>query len=239
MTSVAVVSALPEEAGSLVSRAWFGSRLRTRPGHFVRLRLAGRPLVVGWTGDGHRCAEAGLRTLLAEVRVEALWLMGVAGGLSPDLNVGDLVVSGEVRDGDGVAPPPDPQWVARAQDAGARPGTLVTADQIATTASEKADLWASCGEPAPATVDLETAVWARVAGELGVPYVAVRAVSDAAGETLPMDFNRLRGDDGRVRKSRVALAALGRPRQIPALIDLGRRVRRCAERLADCCAATL
>jgi len=91
----------------------------------------------------------------------------------------------------------------------------------------------------PAAVDLETAAWARVAGELGVPYLAVRAVSDTASETLPVDFNRLRGADGRVRRSAVVLEAVRRPRLIPGLFDLGRRTRRCAERLADSVEAIL
>jgi len=236
----AVVTALREEVAPLLSRARVERRLRLRPGCFFRIRLGGRPLVAGWTGDGNLCAAAGLRALLAEVRVEALWLMGIAGGLSPELGVGDLVVAGEVHDAEGTAPPPDPAWLERVLAvSGGAAGILVSAGRIATTPEEKAALWTSCGEPVPAAVDLETAAWARVAGELGVPYLAVRAVSDTASETLPVDFNRLRGADGRVRRSRVVLEAVRRPRLIPGLFDLGRRTRRCAERLADLAEAIL
>lgn len=235
---LAVVTALREELGPLLARGRREGRLRLGPGRGHRLRLGPRPLVAAWTGDGAASAAEGLRALLARVRPGALLLMGVAGGLSPRLEAGDLIAARQVRDAAGPAPPPDPALLERAVGSGrTTPGILLTVERIATTPEEKARLRRGLGTEEPAAVDLETAVWARAAGELGVPYLAVRAVSDPAKEALPLDFNRFRDSRGRVRRLAVALHALRHPGMIGELRALDRRVRRCAERLADFVAA--
>ena len=233
-SGLAVVSALREESAALLARGRVEERLRVPQGRFVRLRLGERSLVAGWTGDGATCAAAGLRGLLESVAVERLLLTGIAGGLSPELAIGDLVVAREVRDGEGAAPPPDAAWLGRVTRERPLPcGLLVSAPQIAGTADAKASLWRAHGAIAPAAVDLETAAWARIAGQARVPYLAVRAVSDTASEALPIDFERFRGADGRVRRGRLILHALLHPSRIPHLLELGRRTRLCGERLAD------
>ncbi len=175
-----------------------------------------------------------MATLLAAVEVDRLIVVGVAGGLSPALTVGDVVAARTVRDETGVAP--DPRfWFADDPSTGPRVamGTLITSRRVATTSSEKTALWREHGAPVPATVDLETASLARVAHEAGVSYMALRAVSDPVGETLPLDFNEFADETGHVRQGAVARHALRYPRLIPTLRRLGRRVGRCAERLAD------
>ena len=229
-----MVTALREELAPLLARSRVEGRLRAGRGRFYRLRLGPRPIVAGWTGDGARCAAEGLEDLLSRVPVDALILAGVAGGLSPELAPGELVLAREVRDETGPAPTPDPRWVERALSAvPATAGVLLSARRIAATAERKAELRRRLAGGAPAAVDLETAAWARVAAARGVPYLALRAVSDAAGETLPLDFERWRDRRGRVRRAGVALHALLHPGTIGALLDLRRRVRLCAERLAS------
>jgi hypothetical protein len=64
-------------------------------------------------------------------------------------------------------------------------------------------------------------------------------VLDAAGEGFCLDFNRLRGPDGRFSRARICEAALRRPLQaMPELVRLERRGRSAARALgeffADC-----
>ena len=229
-----MVTALREELAPLLARSRVDGTVRAGRGRFYRLRLGTLAVFAGWTGDGARCAAEGLQDLLSRLPVDALLLAGVAGGLSPELEPGALVIAREVRDAGGAAPPPDPGWVERALDAvPATAGTLLTARRIAATAERKVELRRRLGGAAPAAVDLETAAWARAAAAHGVPYLAVRAVSDTAAETLPLDFERWRDRRGRVRRGGVALHALLHPGVIGALLGLRRRVRLCAERLAD------
>lgn len=63
-------------------------------------------------------------------------------------------------------------------------------------------------------VEMEGAAWAAIAGDLGVPFAAVRVVSDHANRPLPGPQSKggqrawLLHDDGRPRKLRLAVALL-------------------------------
>lgn len=148
--------------------------------------------------------------------VDRILSIGFCGALDPALRIGDIVVSGEVPKGLGAS------FVR---------GDVVSVDRVAITVRDKCDLRASTGA---AVVEMESAAVAQKAREWDVPFGCVRVVSDVAGEDLPLDFNRYRDADGRFERTRIALAALGRPFTVlPGLIRLDRHCRRAAERLGE------
>ncbi len=70
--------------------------------------------------------------------------------------------------------------------------------------------------------------------EWGVPCRAVRAVSDTAGEDLPLDLNRYRDGDGRFQLARIALAGILRPFTVlPKLMRLNRNSKLAADKLGE------
>jgi hypothetical protein len=108
---------------------------------------------------------------------------------------------------------------------------LHSIDRVAITAAEKRELRERTGASA---VDMESAAIARKGSAWGVPFFAIRAVSDTAHEDMPLDFNQYRSADGRFSRSRIAMAALIRPlSRIPALLRLDRNCRIAAESLGD------
>ncbi len=108
---------------------------------------------------------------------------------------------------------------------------IVCSDRVAVTAAEKAALREKTGA---AAVDMESAAVKRKAEEWGVPFRSVRAVSDVAGEDLPLDFNLYRDSRGRFSPLRISLAAIARPfRVIPGLLRLERNCRIAAESLGE------
>jgi adenosylhomocysteine nucleosidase len=108
---------------------------------------------------------------------------------------------------------------------------IVCSDRVAVTAAEKAALREKTGA---AAVDMESAAVAQKAQEWGVPFRSVRAVSDAAGEDLPLDFNLYRDAQGRFSRGRIALAAMANPfGRIPGLLRLERNCRVAAESLGE------
>jgi len=156
------------------------------------------------------------RALERKPEVDRILSIGFCGALDPALRIGDIVVSGEVPKGLGAS------FVQ---------GDVVSVDRVTVTAREKGDLRAATGA---AVVEMESAAVAKKAREWDVPFGCVRAVSDAAGEDLPLDFNRFRDADGRFERTRIALAALGRPFTVlPGLVRLDRHCRRAAERLGE------
>ncbi len=213
--------------------------LHRGPGRFFTGDLCGQKVVLGWTGDGRRAAREGLEALLGEREASRLLVLGVAGGLTAGLAIGQLVVAREVRDAGGPAPDPDPEWIEGAMELpGMREAILYTHDRILTAVADKDALGrrllaASDTRVGAATVDLETAVYARVAHERGLPYTAIRAVSDTVEEELPLPLDRFCDADGSTRRGRVALYASTHPWVIGALLKLRLRLGECARRLAN------
>src|SRR4030095_3330971 len=120
-------------------------------------------VVVASTGDGPRRASRAAAALCARHRPSLVIGAGVAGALTPDLGVGDLVVAHRVLDAEGETPWPNGVLVVQAAaKPGARQGTLVSVDRPLVSASEKL-AWAARVGPGPAAVDMESAAWARAA----------------------------------------------------------------------------
>lgn len=161
---------------------------------------------------------------------------GIAGALDPTLLAGDLVlhlppfvpsaVEGRATsDTPGVSTSLDTNgfenWDERLKAAlpHAHHGTIIGQDRIAATAAEKAALHAATGALA---VDMESHVAARVAARLGLPFAAIRTISDTADETLPLAALVGMNPDGSMALGKVLASLARRPSQLPALIRIGR-----------------
>lgn len=231
--AILVVGALGREIAPLARRLESARRESVGRLRVTRGELSGREVAVIAAGDGQRAAERGLAAALERLEVAAVLGVGVAGGLSPQLAVGDLVLADGVEDREGrVFEPPLWSWSERARECVGRCGRVVSAEEIVGPASAKEGLWRQLGSPANAVVDLESATWARLAAQAELPWLILRAVSDPAGEDLPVDFNRFRGADGRIKSRKVAAHALAHPSVVRPLQELAARIGPCAERLA-------
>jgi adenosylhomocysteine nucleosidase len=231
---VAILAALPEELSGIPRRLEQVEAQRVGGLKATSGLLANRPVVFAATGDGAARAARNAAAILDQVSPTRLVILGVAGGLSPGLHPGDLVVARRVVDlGDNTpVPQPDPDWQERALASGATPALVVSSPRILVRAEDKALAYAALRTSSVAAADLETAALAREAARRGIPYLALRAISDPAEETLPMDFERLRDREGGVSRPRVLLHALARPGLIRSLVMLSKRLSTCAERLA-------
>ena len=89
---IGVVAALPEEIRPLQQRLDKARRLPLGRNKALQGSLGEVRLVTLATGDGGERARRGLTDLLSQVEVEAVIVIGIAGGLSADLEVGDVVV---------------------------------------------------------------------------------------------------------------------------------------------------
>lgn len=221
----------PENAGGSVTAS---GGLRS----VYRGRLSGVPVVVVVTGDGERNARLGVQDLLETVAPDRLLALGVAGGLVPELKLGDLVVASHVLRKGAAALRPLPSVLSLALRAtGAAEGVVVTGSRLADSPAAKAQLyrWSrdQVGPECPAVVDLESSFYAAAAEEAGIPWVVIRAVSDTASEALPSYLNQCRDSGGSVRRAPVLGWALRRPTSIPTLLRLRGRVRKNGKLLAD------
>jgi adenosylhomocysteine nucleosidase len=171
--------------------------------------LAGPDLAIHVSGIGAAAAERAGAALTAGP-LSGLVAAGFCGALSPHLRVGDLVAADEVRDeASGETFAPDPRMLAAAP--GAR-GRLVSARRLARTPADRARLDGLA-------VDLESAALARASRAAGVPFLALRAVTDESRHRLP-DFDRLTDAAGRLTPGAGLLFFLRHPRELPALLRL-------------------
>jgi len=224
---IAVVTALPEELAPLLARLIGPAAERRDGARLWRGRLGARPVLLACSGDGNENALRGARSLLAGNRPDALIGAGVAGALTADLPMGSIVFGERVFDSAGEAPGAAPAWLDRART---RPDAvaaiLFTADRVVGSADRRRELAARLPPGRPAAADLESACWARAAAEREVPFLALRAISDEAGEDLPELLSACQFPGGPIRRGCVARRALFRPATAWKLLELRRRVRR-------------
>lgn len=227
-----IVAPLARELAPLVRALRDASRVVVR-GVAVRAgEIDGRAVLIAATGDGATCARRGLDRIFAssDLGIDRVLVIGIAGGLDPDLAVGEVVHATTVVSADGTpAPAPD---ATGADGPSGRCGAIVTVPRILATREAKRAAFDAADRPEGAVADLETVPYAHACAATGIPYSAVRVVSDTATEDLPLDFERYRLRDGRVSSARVAAAAIVRPKKMAALAALRRRVDRAAEALA-------
>jgi adenosylhomocysteine nucleosidase len=201
------------------------------------------------TGIGRKNAERSVREFLAGNSPNLVLTCGFAGGLNPDLKLGDVVFEifppssrgdeAQIKIGNQSEPPSAFAPLRRDAHvggyekliaAGAKPAKIFCADRIATTAAEKKKLRAETGADA---VEMESGALHAVCRERGIPCITVRVVSDTAGEDLPLDFNQLSKPDQNLDYGKLAWAIVKSPGKIGALLQLQKKTRFAAERLAS------
>jgi adenosylhomocysteine nucleosidase len=163
---------------------------------------------------------------------------GFAGGLNPDLKLGDVVFEifprssrgdeAQIKTGEKLEPP-HVGCYEKLVAAGARPVKFFCADRVATTAAEKKKLRDETGADA---VEMESAAICAVCAERGIPCATIRVISDTAGEDLPLDFNALAKPDKSLDYGKLAWAIARSPGKIGALMELQKKTNFAAEKLA-------
>jgi adenosylhomocysteine nucleosidase len=200
---VAIIAALPREIAALVRGVKPDAALRQRGIWLYRLPGA----VVVAAGMGSSRAALGVEAALACGGITALISAGVAGACDPALRIGDIIRAGEVIDTRTGEHFSNSQYRQ----------VLVTTPDIATVA-EKQRLFASYYASA---VDMEAAAVARLAEAHGLPFTAIKAISDAANFELPA-LAHFATAQGQFRETAFARHAALRPAMWSKLIHLAR-----------------
>jgi hypothetical protein len=185
-------------------------------------RIFGRPgrdvfLVIG--GGNAATLDRSLNDQ-AELFPGIILSCGIAGALGPTLRPGDVVIDG------------DAAVVERLGQAlpHAYRGGIVGNDAIVATAIEKRLLSERTGALA---VDMESHVAARVALRKGLPFAALRVISDRAEDDLPPAALVGMRPDGGMALGAVLASLVRSPRQLPALIRTGRQADQAFRSLAQ------
>jgi len=187
------------------------------------------------TGMGQLNADWVVRQLFNQKAVQAVINIGLAGALSPALQLGDLVIGEEVRSTSSFAPTPALLQAAsqvKLDGVRAHTGIIITQDEILWRASDKRRLALELPSGTVGCVDMESAAVATVCDQHQIPFLAVRSISDRLDEDLPADFNRFRGRNGNLAIGKLLASSALHPASLPGLVELRRRTCLCAEHLA-------
>jgi nucleoside phosphorylase len=175
----------------------------------------GRAEIIATTTQiGTQAAANKAEIVLDTSPIDHLVVVGIAGGIGPSVDIGDLVIPELVLD-------LSTRIAYRPTNLGSKPlrGTLVTSDEVPVDLAEVARL-ESQGAIA---VDMETAAIAAVCERRGCPWSVFRAISDRAddGSTDAAVFG-LAGPNGEANLPAVLRFVFTSPNRIPQLARLAR-----------------
>lgn len=159
------------------------------------------------TGMGKQRVETAIRFILERFRVSAMVSFGFAGALASELRAGDIVICSTLRYGNGrVRDGREPKSLSsdasllelttRALESGGVKfcsGSSMTVAQPLSNRESKEKLYRISQAY---IADMESYWVAMIAAKEGVPFVAIRAVSDTSRQGLP-PFDRILAEDGR------------------------------------------
>jgi adenosylhomocysteine nucleosidase len=223
--TTAILSALAEEQHGLLALLVNPQRVTRAGRDFWRGELQGHPVVLALSRIGKVAAATTATTLIEAFDVQRIVFTGVAGGVGPGVQVGDVVVASEFVQHDMDASPLFPRYqvplygrdcfacdehlsallleathegVARAggqfdakNDAvTVHQGRIATGDRFVSGAAESQALQAAllAGGLAPLAVEMEGAAVAQVCFDYGIPFAAMRTISDRADDQAHVDF---------------------------------------------------
>ncbi|MFT4266004.1 MAG: 5'-methylthioadenosine/adenosylhomocysteine nucleosidase [Xenophilus sp.] len=226
---IAIVGAMQEELAALLAAMPDERPVRAAGRAFWLGHLEGQPVVAVLSRIGKVAAATTAAVLLERFGARAVLFTGVAGGLAPQVRVGDVVIATDLLQHDMDASPLFPRHevplygrsrfaadamladalAAAAGEALRDPGALtgaravadfglaaprvhrglvVSGDRFVATAVESERLRAAL--PEALAVEMEGAAMAQVCHDYGVPFAAVRTVSDRADDAAHADFSR-------------------------------------------------
>jgi adenosylhomocysteine nucleosidase len=209
---LALIAAMQEELAAVLALMPDESRQTAAGRDFWPGHLHGHEVVAVLSRMGKVAAATSAAVMAERFQVDAMVFVGVAGGLAPGVEVGHVVVADAFLQHDMDASPlfprhvvplygtdrfsTDPALSGRLVAAARRalPDTVVhhglvaSGDRFVSTAAESRALQQAL--PQALAVEMEGAAVAQVCHDYGIPFAAVRTISDRADDGAHVDFTR-------------------------------------------------
>lgn len=167
---------------------------------------------------------------LLKRRLDCCVSAGLAGGLNGELRRGDVVAATElVLPHGGARIQSNKKLLKLAEQCGARiASTLITETHIVSETSAKSEM-SKFGD----FVDMESYHILQTLSGTQIPAIAVRSISDAACDDLPLDLRKVVKRDGTIRKALLMGELTRNPRKIPPFIRFGLQSNKASRSLAN------
>ncbi|MGE0333326.1 MAG: 5'-methylthioadenosine/adenosylhomocysteine nucleosidase [Ramlibacter sp.] len=210
--TIAIVSAMHEELAAVLALMPDERRQLAGGREFWHGHLHGQEVIAVLSRIGKVAAATTATALIERFKVREIVFTGVAGGLAPGVQVGDVVVADSFLQHDLDASPIFPKYevplygrsrfasdaalTQRLANAAVRAlpgvpvhcGLVISGDRFVSTTAEACALQGAL--PDALAVEMEGAAIAQVCHDYGVPFAAVRTVSDRADDAAHGDFTK-------------------------------------------------
>jgi adenosylhomocysteine/aminodeoxyfutalosine nucleosidase len=208
MHKIAIMGAMPEEIEPIISKLENLKETKYAANTYYEGTYNGKELVVAYSKIGKVFATLTATSLIEKFACDTLLFSGVAGAISPDLNIGDLIIAdglvqhdlditafghpyGYVPEGEvciltDVALRNIAKEVAKAKGLKLVEGIIATGDQFVADPERKE--WISKTFKADA-LEMEGAAVAVVCDSLKIPFFILRAISDSADMDASFNFD--------------------------------------------------
>jgi adenosylhomocysteine nucleosidase len=216
---IGIIAALPGELRLLV-KDWTREKTAAPKTKKWRRQQGSDLLIAACAGMGADAARRAFAEAEREDPLDMLLSVGWVGALTSVIPAGTVHVPSEIID----SLTGERFLVANSNN----PLRLVTTPHVA-DAKEKARLASTYSA---LLVDMEAATLARLAAMRGIPFAAIRGVSDTADDTLP-DITPHIDPTGNLRLPSFLASVAFKPRTWAALIHLGRNSSRAAQGMRD------
>jgi len=203
--------------------------LDLKPCPMVRAQIGKAEVVVALTGMGPVRARRAARYAL-QCGPEICISSGLAGAVKDEFKRGDILVARQVAEMRGKrAFACDMALVEQAGTSGACVvERFLTSPSVVLSSKAKRSL-AALGD----AVEMESLGVLAAAHAANTPAVAIRVISDDAGQDLPVDFNHVLSGKGKVRPVRLLSSLAAEPGSLRGLLQLAGDSKRASAGLAD------
>ncbi|OPY67462.1 MAG: 5'-methylthioadenosine/S-adenosylhomocysteine nucleosidase [Syntrophorhabdaceae bacterium PtaU1.Bin034] len=230
-----LLSALPREVSAIARMLGPKTRLPHLPPGSFRVRHGGHEITIAETGMGVERAARLYDLIVPRITPDMIISLGYCGALAEGIGVGDLVKASSVYliNGNKIerSPLPDSGRLGAAFSSG-----LPIRDAAFLTLArwmKKREILPLVPPDAPLPVcDMETFPLAKLSLENGIPFLAIRSVSDVAAEDFAFSPADVCDKSGRYSVRRALGLFLFRPRLLPHALKLRKSSGRASASLA-------
>ena len=245
METIGLIAAMRFESDALLRliQGWKRTAVGSFRGH--SFQLENRDCLLVTSGMGSVRAADATRALLKKGCMHLLISFGIAGAVEDDLQIGDVVVSGntcmlingfpgQLQSLVGLS---ETAYTATAQALQPDGVQLLTGTAITTRGSQV--VGKQLGALPHPVLEMETAGVVQVAIERGIPLLSIRSISDGPLNPIPIDLETVMDEEYNLRVGKMALVILRHPQIIFQSQQVMKNYRKAAEIAAKALVAIL
>jgi len=205
---IAIMGAMPEEIAPILKKVNQYKTIEYADNQYYETNYKGVDLVIAYSKIGKVFSTLTASTMIQHFNCDRLLFSGVAGGINPELKIGDLIVANKLSQHDlditafghpmGFVPggsvfvEADKDLIALSKEVASelgksvREGTIATGDQFVHDSTIKENIVKHFDADA---LEMEGASVAVVCKSLNIPFFILRAISDTADTDASFSFD--------------------------------------------------